>query len=487
MQPFLRIFLLCILVLFSLTSVKVNASVAEPAPREEDEHDVMNWLSHEGLHDLKEEKWNAYGQFTYISSWKSAFPALYTNLNGSTNSLLPSAERSYTGTATLYLAVKPWHGTEIYVVPELIAAEPLSGLLGLGGVIQNFELQKNGSKDPRVYLSRAYIRQIFEFGGSRVQLESDPMQLGGAFDSRRLIVTVGNFSILDFFDKNTYSGDLRRQFNNMAFLTYAAYDFAADARGYTIGLLAEYYQDDWAFRVGHILPPADPNQLTLSFKPFTYYGDQIELEHKHFLYGQPGAVRVLGYRNRENMGRWDDAINAYQLNNNLNATTCLGFNYGSENSTAPDLCWARKPNIKMGIGINFEQQLTDDIGLFFRGMYSDGKTEVYSFTSTDQSISLGGLMKGIRWGRGDDLLGIGYAQGWISTEHAKYLNYGGIDGFIGDGRLNQSSEKVVDLFYSLYVYDSLWFTADYQHIENPGYNADRGPVNVYAVRGHFEF
>jgi len=480
-------YLLAFLLFTVAASFKVQASVAEPEPRAEDQFDVMNWLTEQGLHDIKEETWNAYGQFTYISSWKSAFPALYTNLNGSNHSLLTSAERSYAGTATLFLAVKPWQGAGIYVVPELIAAEPLTGLLGLGGVIQNFELQKNGSKDPRVYLSRAYIRQTFGFGGNQVQLASDPMQLGGMVDSRRLVITAGNFSILDFFDKNTFSGDLRRQFNNMAFLTYAAYDFAADARGYTIGLVAEYYHDDWALRFGHILPPADPNQLPLSFKPFTYYGDQVELEHKHALFGQPGAVRVLGYRNRENMGQWSDAINAYQLNNNMNATTCIGFNYGSDNPTAPDLCWARKPNIKMGIGINFEQQVAEDIGLFFRGMYSDGKTEVYSYTSNDRSLSLGALMKGSRWGRERDMVGIGYALGWISKEHAKYLNLGGIDGFIGDGRINQAVESVIDIFYSFNVASSLWFTADYQHIENPAYNADRGPVNIYAIKGHFEF
>ena len=287
------------------------------------------------------------------------------------------------------------------------------------------------------------------------------MQLGGTVDSRRLVLTAGNFSILDFFDKNSFSGDLRRQFLNMAFLTYAAYDFAADARGYTIGLVGEYYHDDWAFRFGHILPPRNPNQLPLSFKPFTYYGDQIEIEHKHMFNGQPGVVRLLGYRNRENMGRWNDAISAYLTNPDENATTCTGFNYGSDNSSAPDLCWARKPNIKMGIGINFEQQIFDDVGLFFRGMYSDGNTEVYSYTSTDRSISLGALVKGNRWGRSKDVFGVGYAQGWISKQHAAYLNMGGIDGFIGDGRINQHSEIGIDIFYSLNVLSSLWLTADY--------------------------
>ncbi|MDD5034454.1 MAG: carbohydrate porin [Methylococcaceae bacterium] len=481
---FLRLaFLFC----FGIAVSKAQAEVAEAEPREDDQFDFMNVLSDHGLHDLKDERWNLYGQITYISSWKSAFPALYTNLNGSTNSLSPRAEYSFTGTATFYLGLKPWHGAEIQLVPEIISERPLSNLTGLGGVIQNFELQKSGSEDPTLYLSRVYLKQTFGLGGTRIQQTSDPMQLGGVVDSRRLVLTVGNFSILDFLDKNSFSGDLRRQFLNMAFLTYAAYDFAADARGYAWGAVGEYYHDDWVLRFAHITPPKDPNQLPVDSRIFRYYGDQLELEHKHVIRGQPGAVRVLGYRNHEYMGRWDDAIAAYQTNHRRNSTTCTDFNYGSNNVSAPDLCWARKPNEKMGIGINFEQRLADDIGVFFRGMYSDGQTEVYSYTSTDRSISLGALIKGDRWGRGRDTLGVGYAQGWLSSKHAEYLNLGGIDGFLGDGRIHYRPEQVVDIFYSLNVLSSLWLSADYQHIANPGYNADRGPVDVYGLRAHLEF
>ena len=214
----MRIFLLFFLLCTSIALTTARSEVVEPAPRADDQFDVMNWLTDQGLHNIKEEAWNAYGQFTYIVSAKSAFSAPYTNLNGSTNSLLPSAERSYTGTATLYLGARLWQGAEAYVVPELIAEEALSDLKGLGGVIQNFELQKSGAKDPRVYLSRAYIRQIFGFGGKPIHFESDPMQLGGTVDSRRLVFTAGNFSILDFFDKNTFSGDLRKQFNNLSLI-----------------------------------------------------------------------------------------------------------------------------------------------------------------------------------------------------------------------------------------------------------------------------
>lgn len=481
---FLKLLLLYSLLFLVLS---VQASVTEPDPRASDAFDFMNLLSKKGLHDLKNERWNAYGQFTYISSWKNAFPAAYTNLNGTPNSLLPDSERSFSGTGTLYFGLKVWNGGEIYFSPDLISTRALSDLKGFGGAIQNFELQKGGSETPIYFTSRVFFKQVFGFGGKRIQLESDPMQLGTTVDSRRLVVRIGKFSVLDLFDKNSYSGDLRRQFFNMGFMTYAAFDFASDARGYTYGFSGEYLHDDWAIRFSHVATPTNPNQLPIDSRIFTYYGQQLELEHKHSLYGQPGAVRILAYRNHENMGKFSDAIAAFELNPNRNATTCTGFNYGSGNAGAPDLCWARKPNDKMGIGINLEQQVMDDIGLFFRGMYSDGKTEVYSYTSTDRSISLGALAQGSRWGRKRDMAGIGFAAGWISNEHAKYLNMGGIDGFIGDGRIRAQPEHVVNVFYSLSLLSSLWVSADYQHISNPGFNADRGPVNVFGVRVHGEF
>lgn len=474
------------LLLLLLVSTLAHAESAEPSPRDEG-YDVMQWLADQGLHDIEDERWNAYGQMTFINQWKSDFPAAYTNYDGSTNSLLPGQERSFTGTATLFLAAKGWQGGEFYFVPEVISERAFSGLKGLGSVIPNFELQKSGTQEPSYYISRGFYQQTFGFGGSRQTITSDPMQLGTTVDSRRFVFRFGEFSILDFFDKNSYSGDLRKQFNNMAFLTYAAYDFAADARGYTWGAVGELVYDDWSLRFGHILAPKNPNQLALDIQPFTYYGQQFEIEHRHQIAGQPGAIRLLGYRNIENMGKFSDAIAAYEADPAHNATTCTGFNYGSGNASAPDLCWARKPNVKMGGGLNLEQQVFDDVGLFFRGMYSDGQTEVYSYTSTDRSISLGGLVNGRRWGRERDTLGLGYAEGWLSSVHVQYLALGGIDGFIGDGRINYQPEQVTDLFYSYNVWNSIWLTADYQFINNPGYNADRGPINIYGARIHVEF
>lgn len=466
-------------------SARAQASTVPDEP--DDQFSLMQWLGDHGLHDVKDERWNAYGQATYISSWKMAFPAAYTNLNGSPNSLRPDAERSYTGTATLYFGVKLWRGAEAYFAPEMIVERSLSQLHGLGGAIQNFELQKGGSEAPQLYQSRLYLHQTFSLGGGQVRADSAPLQLGTSYARRRVAISVGNFSILDFFDKNAFGIDPRQGLVSLAFLTYPAYDFASNARGYSWGGVAELLWDDWAVRVARITPPKDPNQLPVDFRLGTFYGDQLEVEHRHQLHEREGSLRALAFRNRENIGRFSDAVAAFLADPAKNATTCTGFNYGSQNAGAPDLCWARRPNTKIGGGLFAEQYVARDVGVFTRAMVTDGQSEVDAFTSTDRSASIGVLAKGRAWARTADVTGVGWNAGWISRAHADYLRRGGIDGFVGDGTINAAAERVWDVFYSMNVSRSVWMSGDYQHISNPAFNADRGPVNVFSVRLHTEF
>jgi len=448
---------------------------------------LMRDLAARGLHDPADEAWNAYAQATWISSWKPAFPARYTNLNGSINSLLPHAEYSFTGTATLFLGVRLWSGGEAYFVPEVISERPLSQLRGLGGAIQNFELQKTGGVNPTLYRSRAYLRQTFGLGGGTVERESDQMQLGGRVDRRRIVVVLGNFSVLDFFDRNAFTNDPRQQFLSMQFMTHAAWDFAADARGYSWGGVVELYWDDWALRASRVSPPIEPNQLPVDLRLDRHYGDSVELEHQHTLLGRAGAVRLLAFRNREVMGRFDDAVAVWRADPSRNAAACTSFNYGSSNATAPDLCWVRRPNVKVGVGVSVDQYVTESAGLFLRALWADGQSEVDAYTSADRSVSLGALARGAPWGRPLDLAGAAAGLEWISASHAEYLALGGIDAFIGDGALRRAQEANVELFYSVNVLPALWVTADWQHIWNPGFNADRGPVHVLGMRIHAQY
>jgi hypothetical protein len=483
----LRRFLLplaCIL----LVPAVARAQAAPPAPHEDQAFDVMNVLTWNKMHDIGHESWNAYGQFTYISSWKPGFSAAYTNANGSVNSLAPDYERSFTGSFTLFFGARLWHGGEAYFVPEVISERGLSNLKGIGGSIQNFELQKTGSETPQLYRARTYLHQTFGLGGALQDKTSQPMQLAATVDRRRLELRVGTFSALDVFDRNNVIPDPRKDFLNMAFMTHTSWDFAADARGYSFGGAAELYWDDWALRVGRMAPPHDPNVLPITFDLISQYADAFELEHDHVLFGRSGAVRLLAYRNREITGRFSQAIAAFQADPMKNAAACTSYNYGSGNHTAPDLCWVRQPNTKVGIGINLEQHIiADDIGVFLRAMYSDGRTEVDAFNSADRDLSFGFLANGSIWHRQFDSTGIGFGASWISSAHAQYLAMGGVDGFIGDGHLNQAAESVIEGFYSFNLFRALWLTADYQHLWNPGFNADRGPVEIISGRVHAEF
>lgn len=475
-----------------LAALCLACGVAAAGPSEVPPADALPTLSSPSswlgwLEATQGERWNLFGQATGIWHNKWPFPALYTNLNGSPSSLLPTAEQSWTLSATAYLGVALWQGGALYVVPEVISLHPLSDLRGLGGAIQNAELQKTGGIAPTFYRSRLFLRQTWNLGGDPVALESAPMQLAQTVASRRLVLTAGNLSILDVFDRNRYAGDLRQQFINMAFLTHAAYDFAADARGYTWGVALEWVHDDWTLRAGRFIGPVNPNQLPLEPNIFKYYGDQVELERRYMLAGQPGAVRLLAFRNRWRTGRFQDAIDVWQQNPAFNAADCRSFNYGSENSGAPDLCWVRQPNVKIGGGINLEQAVDDTLGLFLRAFYADGRTEVYSYLSADRSFSFGGILQGARWGRAQDTVGLAYGASWISSSHAAYLGFGGIDGFVGDGAINRRAEQVVELFYRYEVARAAWATIDLQRVANPAFNADRGPVNLVGARLHFEF
>ena len=187
---------------------------------------------------------------------------------------------------------------------------------------------------PQIYKSRLFVKQTIGFGGKSIVTESGPLQLGTHYDSRKLVFAAGNFTILDFFDTNAFDVDPRQGFLGLGFMTYGAYDFASDARGYSYGGIAEFHWDDWAVRVGRITPPKQPNQLPVDFRLLKYYGDQAEVEHKHSIHGQEGMVRVLAFRNHENMGRFSDAIAAlkptFKERNHLHH-----LRPGSNNATAP--------------------------------------------------------------------------------------------------------------------------------------------------------
>lgn len=416
--------------------------------------------------NIEEENSTFRFQSTYIWQRKASFHSLYQGQN----SLSPDLARSYTATTTGYWGFRPWDGGEFYFNPEITQGVPFSDLAGTGA-FSNGELTRTAGTKPHLYRQRAFLRQTWGLGGEKEKVESDLNQMAGTIDHNRVVLTIGNFSTLDVFDDNAYAKDPRTQFMNAGFMAPLAYDYAADARGFGYGFALEWYQDDWAYRIGRMTGPQDPNMLPTDYRIFKHYGDQVEIEHSHTVMGEPGKVRVLAWNNHARMASFNDALN--YLSTTPNSQAILAVRNSDKN--------------KYGIGINIEQAINPNIGFFLRAMKADGKTETLAFTETDSSLGTGLSIKGSYWQRPKDTIGLGYIHNTLSSDRRRYLEAGGISFFLGDSNLNYHPEQVFEAYYSANIWKSFYLTADYQHMINPGYNADRGPVDFGALRLHIEF
>ena len=407
-------------------------------------------------------------QVTYNTQMHPAFRSDVSGLN----SMSAAADRMFTFSATAHWGARVWEGGEIYFNPELAAGVPFSGnLVGLGG-FTNGEITRAAGTQPKPYLQRLFLRQTWNQGGGQEKVDGDFNQMAGFVDKNRFVLTAGNFSTLDVFDDNAYAKDPRTQFMNWGNWTYAAYDYAADARGFGVGLAGELYRGDWVFRFARMTGPKEPNGLQIDFALAKHYGDQIEIEHAHTWGDQPGKVRVLAWRNRAVLASYSEAT-AYLQTHPEVKQSFFDVRKGEK--------------IKYGLGVNLEQALTSQVGYFLRAMKADGQTETYAFTEVDDSISTGVRLAGTLWGRANDVVGVAWLRNGLSKERRQFLEAGGISYFIGDGRLSYQPEQILETFYSWQVKPGAWLTADWQRIQNPGYNALRGPVNVFALRAHAEF
>ena len=265
-------------------------------------------------------------------------------------------------------------------------------------------------------------------------------------------------------------------------MTYLAYDYAADARGYSTGLAGEWYLDNWVMRASRMITPKTPNGRDLNWQIFNAYGDQFEVERQHQIGDLPGKVSVLAYRNKMILARFADATN-YVIANNAQGTQALSNvrnNY----------------QYKTGIGINGEQALTKDLGIYGRAFTSDGHTETMSFTEADNSLSVGMSLNGMRWNRAYDTIGISMMQNGLSSFRRNYLQAGGVSYFIGDTSnpyngpnqtINYRPERVGEIYYNALLVKNVLLGVNFQHINNPAYNSARGPVNIASFRIHAEF
>lgn len=421
-----------------------------------------NWTPKTDITDPESNRWEIHGQTTYLPQGYPSFRAPYTG----TNSLTPAPQVQATWSNSLFLNARLWEGGEVYYNPELLQGFGLNDTVGAGG-FPNGEAQKSNFPYPHYNTSRLFLRQTFGFGGEQEELASGPTQLGGKVDVSRLTVQAGKFAVIDIFDGNAYAKDTRKDFMNWSMWAPGAMDYSADKVGLTYGATAELNQKQWALRSGYFLMQSVSNSNSFDNKVFQRGTYLVELETRYSLFSQPGKLRTIAWFNSANSGSYRETLNnpAFDL----------------------DIALTRRGRIKYGYVINVEQAVTDDIGLFGRWSWNDGKTEIMAFTDIDASLSLGTSIKGTKWGRPDDVIGIGGAINSLSRDHRDFIAAGGLGVLIGDGALNYRRERILETYYAYALTKQLTLTADYQLITNPAYNADRGPVHVFSGRFHGEF
>ncbi len=408
------------------------------------------------------ERWNLYWQATSIGQYHGNFPAAYQGAN----SLDSTPERDVSLTTTFFLGFRLGQNTQVYFDPEIAGGRGFSGVTGLAN-FSNGELPRVASATPKPYIARLYISHDFAFGSETEATESGENQLAGTRPLRRYTVTVGRFTVTDFFDNNRYSHDPRTQFMGWGVMYNGAWDYPADTRGYTWGWVHELHLKQWSWRYASAAEPTQANGGRFDRRLLRDRGDMGEGEYRFAVKKHPGAVRLLGFLLHTHSGNYGDALRM---------------------SGTPDVEQTRKfGTLKYGWGLNFDQELLKDVGVFGRLGWNDGQTQSYAFTAIDRLATGGVSVTGTRWSRPFDTAATEITTSGLSAVHASYLARGGLDFLIGDGRLNYGRETIWESYYNARLLPGFFAGLDLQHVTNPAFNRDRGPLWIVSLRLHLEY
>ncbi len=411
--------------------------------------------------------YNLHFQSTYIYQYQPAFGAKYSGVN----SLKTAEGKENSITGTIYFGIKLWKGAEIYINPEIAGGSGLSGAYGLAAS-SNGETFRIGDPAPTLYLARGLFTQTFAIGNHETSFVDEGVnELGGNKYNNFIKFSIGKMSLGDIFDNNVYSNSPRTQFLNWCLMNNGAWDYAANLRGYTYAFATILQQGNMAYKFALATMPVVANGLDLNTNLNEEYSLNAEVSKSYFAWHKrKGNIRILGYYNNGHMGNYSQAmqhIDSTGIPNIINTRQ-----YG---------------RTKIGIGASFDQQVSNSTGIFARAGYNDGNNETWAFTEADRTLSVGIATNGTSWHHKEDVLSLAIVTNGLSEPHRTYLERGGLGFQLGDSKLNYANETVIELNYNFKPLSSgIWFTYDYQLVLNPGYNADRGPVNVFSLRVHVE-
>ena len=408
------------------------------------------------------------GQANFIFQTHPDFPAAYSG----THSLSARYEKATSRVLTLYTGFRLNNSFEVLVDIEEAGGAALSQGFGLAGNT-DLDIVRNPQLSKTPYLGRGMLHKVFALSKDTVKNDRNYLSLFDTLPRRRIEVRFGKFSLPDFFDANSVGSDTHLQFINWTTDNNGAWDYAADTRGYTIGLMAEYDDANWSFRAVEALMPKVANGIDLVWQPWHVHAEDYEFEERHsLLRKRQGVARLLAYTNHANMGIYRDAVEQFQQ----------GVVPVPEITNHP---W--HVTLKYGFGVNIEQEIAPNLTAFARWGWDNGRTESFAYTEVDSTVDTGLGFAGALWHRKQDRAGVAFVTNGIKKDHQDYLADGGLGFLLGDGGLRYGRENIFESYYTVHVWRGIYLAPGVQHINNPGYNRDRGPVVVPTFRAHVEF
>jgi high affinity Mn2+ porin len=412
------------------------------------------------------------GQANVVFQWHPTFPAKYTG----PNSLTPGAQSATTHVLTLYTGYELSQSTEVFADIEYATGGGIGRAFGLAGYTNLDSVRTvEGTQLPTTpYLARLILRQTIPLTDERAESERDELHLLTSRPARRIEFSIGKFSLVDFFDTNTWGSDSHLQFLNWTIDNDGAWDYAANTRGYTDGAIVEYDDHWFSARFAETLEAKIANGINLDADIARERSENLEFDATgNHVFHRTGTVRLISYLNQADMGSYREAIDDYLA--------------GPRTSPPNIIATRRQGRHKYGFGLNFEQAIAPEIGVFGRLGWSDGHNESWAYTEDDRTVEVGGFAQGGRWHRRDDRAGVAFVANGIAAIHQQYLALGGLGFLLGDGALTYGPEKIFEGFYTTHIWRGFFASFDLQHINNPGYNQARGPVTVPGLRLHVDF
>ena len=407
-------------------------------------------------------------QYTWMRQHQSTLSAPYSG----PLSLNPAGDTAASHTIGAYIGWSITDKLQAYLDLEKFMGAGVSGSTGLAGLTNGDVVRQGaGNLKKRPYVARRYLRYVVPLSEETSDVEAAQGQVAGEEATTRLEFKIGTTAVSDDFDKNRYANSTRTQFMNWSLWNNGAWDFAADTRGYTNGVLAAFVSPAWSLRAGIYQMPSMANGQDLDAPLRKARAENLELT---FAPNNQGTiVRLLAYRNIARMGLYREA---------LNLAKAAG---AAPNIVAQD----RDGRKKYGVGVNIEQPIADDgeTGAFLRAGWNDGKTESFAFTEIDSTLAAGMQLSGTNWGRADDRVGAVFVTNGLSRAHRDYLTAGGSGFVLGDGTLRYGREQIFESYYRIALFKHVQLSPDFQYIRNPGMNNDRGPVKFVSFRLHVEY